>query len=870
MSSTQNGPTQPGHPEGIVPDDAFPDSEAFHRQRVGPYEIREVLGEGGMGVVYLAEQREPVRRQVALKVIKPGMDTRQVISRFEAERQALAVMDHPNIAKVFDGGATEDGRPYFVMELVRGAPITQHCNQNKLTIRERLALFLPICQAVQHAHQKGVIHRDLKPSNIIVTAVDGEAIPIVIDFGVAKAIDQRLSEYTIQTQAGHLVGTPAYMSPEQAEGSGLDIDTRADIYSLGVILYQLLAGALPFDDKDLQGLAAMYTLLEREPPTPSSRFNSLADRRTTIAEDRRTDPVTLGKKLKGDLDWITMKAMEKDRARRYETANALLFELRRHLNDEPVLARAPSAGYRLGKFVKRHKTGVAGAAIAVVALLISSVLVSYWAIEATRARGAADARRGQAEDLIAFMVGDLREKLEPVGRLEVLDDVGDKALEYFAALPEEELSDEELFRRSQSLTQIGEVRIGQGDLPAALKAFEGSLALAKDLAGRDPENGDWQVGLGAAHFWVGYIYYLQDDLDAALGPMSDYLAVSQALVARDPQNLDWQLELAYGYSNIGSIKEGKGDLEGALDAYRSSLGITTLLAEADPDNLDLKNDLAVEYNKVAVVLQRLGDLGGAMEMFLIERELREGLVEENSSHATWLELLGVNHSYIGDLRRARGEMEAALADYEAAQGIARGLLARDPSNADWERGLAISLHDVGLARLALGQGQRAVTELSASRARLQDLVARDPTNTTWRRHLGASQAGLSRAHMSGARYTAARVEAERAITTFESIVQDSPDSRTARRGLASSCILLGEVLERLGEAEPARAAWLRALETIEPFARAERQTEFLAVWAAALLHLERLDEAGPVIESLVERGYRDPEFVVLARSKGAL
>jgi serine/threonine-protein kinase len=829
-----------------------------------------VLGEGGMGVVYLAEQTEPIRRQVALKVIKPGMDTRQVIARFEAERQALAVMDHPNIAKVFDGGATPDGRPYFVMERVEGVPITLYCDEGRLSIRQRLELFLAACQAVQHAHQKGVIHRDLKPSNILVSRQDGVAVPKVIDFGIAKAIDQRLGEQTIQTQTGHLIGTPAYMSPEQAESSGLDIDTRSDIYSLGIILYQLLVGELPFDEKDLQGLAALYTLLEKEPPTPSGRYQSLAERRAIVAAQRNTDPATLSRKLKGDLNWITMKAIEKDRARRYETANALVFELRRYLNDEPVLARAPSRGYRLRKFVKRHRAAVAGAAAAAIVLLVSSITVAYWAIEATRARSVADSRRVQAEDLITFMVDDLRSKLEPLGRLDVLQDVGDKALDYFAALPEEELSQDELFRRSQTLTQIGQVRMAQGNLPAALEAFDGSLALAKDLARRDPQNGDWQVGLGAAHFWVGYIYYLQDDLDSALGPMTDYLEVSKALVARDPENLEWQLELAYGYSNIGSIKEGQGDLEGALAAYRSTLGITTLLAEADPEDPDLKNDLAVEHNKVAVVQQKLGDLDGALEMFSVERTLREELVGEDPSHATWLELLGVNHNYMGDLRRARGEMTSALAEYEAAEQIARRLFARDTSNADWERGLAIIQHDLGLALLALGQKRRAVAELQSSRVRFQELVARDPTNTTWQRHLGAAQAGLGRAYLSDGRYAEARTEAERSMATFESIVRQSPHNRTALRGLASSYILQGEVHQRLGDAERARGAWMHALETIEPLAREERQTEFLAVWAAVLLHLERMDDAAPIVASLVERGYRDPELVVLARSKGAL
>jgi hypothetical protein len=304
------------------------------------------LGEGGCGTVYVAEQSEPVRRRVALKVIKLGMDTKQVIARFEAERQALAMMDHPNIAKVLDGGATENGRPYFVMELVRGIKITEYCDQATLTTAERLDLFIKVCQAIQHAHQKGIIHRDIKPSNILVTLHDGAPVPKVIDFGIAKASEGRLTDATIYTQLHQFIGTPAYMSPEQAEMTGLDIDTRSDIYSLGVLLYELLAGNTPFDAKELmaQGIDTMRkTIREQEPPRPSTRFATLEDKEsTTTAKRRSVEKSKLVHQLKGDLDWIVMKCLEKDRTRRYDTANGLAADLKRHLGNEPVLARPPS------------------------------------------------------------------------------------------------------------------------------------------------------------------------------------------------------------------------------------------------------------------------------------------------------------------------------------------------------------------------------------------------------------------------------------------------------------------------------------------------------------------------------------------------
>src|SRR5256886_3312102 len=327
--------------------------------RIGHYKLREKIGEGGCGIVYVAEQEEPVRRRVALKVIKPGMDTRQVVARFEAERQALAMMDHPNIAKVLDAGTTENGRPYFVMELVRGIRITDYCDQNHLDTTQRLELFIQVCNAVQHAHQKGIIHRDLKPSNILVTLHDGVPVPKIIDFGIAKATEGRLTDLTDYTQLHQFIGTPAYMSPEQAEMSGLDIDTRSDIYSLGVLLYELLTGDTPFDARDLlkQGLDGIRrTIREIEPPRPSTRLATLTDaQRTTVAKARSTDSVKLRSQLRGDLDWVVMKCLEKNRSRRYETANGLAMDLSRFLHNEPVVARPPSATYRLEKPGRRDK-----------------------------------------------------------------------------------------------------------------------------------------------------------------------------------------------------------------------------------------------------------------------------------------------------------------------------------------------------------------------------------------------------------------------------------------------------------------------------------------------------------------------------------
>jgi len=371
-------------------------------KRIGNYKLLERIGEGGCGVVYMAEQERPVRRRVALKIIKLGMDTKSVIARFEAERQALAMMDHPNIARVLDAGATETGRPFFVMELVRGFKITEYCDTNHLDTQKRLELFVQVCHAIQHAHQKGIIHRDIKPSNILVTLHDSVPVPKVIDFGIAKATEVQLTEKTLFTAYAQIIGTPAYMSPEQAEMSGLDIDTRADIYSLGVLLYELLTGRPPFDPKQLMqsGVDQMRrTLLEREPQKPSTILTTLQnDELTATAKQRHAEPPRLISQLKGDLDWIVMKALEKDRKRRYETANALAMDIQRYLHNEPVVARPPSRMYRLQKLVRRNQAVFASAA-AITLVLICGLAVSTWLFfrERDARKRAVEAERLQAE-----------------------------------------------------------------------------------------------------------------------------------------------------------------------------------------------------------------------------------------------------------------------------------------------------------------------------------------------------------------------------------------------------------------------------------------------------------------------------------------
>ncbi|MEO7299032.1 MAG: serine/threonine-protein kinase [Verrucomicrobiota bacterium] len=569
--------------------------------RIGRYKLLEQIGEGGCGVVYMAEQLEPVRRRVALKVIKLGMDTKSVIARFEAERQALALMDHPNIAKVLDGGATDTGRPYFVMELVRGIKITDYCDQNSLSTTDRLELFIQVCQAIQHAHQKGIIHRDIKPSNILVTQHDDVAVPKVIDFGIAKATTGQLTDKTVFTAFAQFIGTPAYMSPEQAQMSGLDIDTRADIYSLGVLLYELLTGNPPFDGTKLiaAGLDEMRRKIrEDEPPRPSTCLSTMtAIDLTTVAKHRHEEPPKLIHLIRGDLDWLVMKCLEKDRTRRYETASALATDLQRHLDDEPVVARPPSNLYRFQKLVRRNKLAFA-ATSAVMAALVLGVFVSSWqALRATRAEREQNHLRQQAQAeaarnrQAAIFLGNLAETLRQDRNLTNSESAYRESLAMWRKLHGNDHPSTDF-----SLSGLSYVLEDQGKLAEAETLTREALDNARKSSTNDPTRLEFLVAA------LANVLRFQSNYAGAELLNREALAIARLFATNDLSRLELRI------ADVADILRRQEKYAEAEPFFREALTRARQFTTNDPSRLRGR------INDLADVLKRQGKFTEAQEV----------------------------------------------------------------------------------------------------------------------------------------------------------------------------------------------------------------------------------------------------------------
>ena len=663
-------------PEAINETLGTNDRDVAEPRQIGPYKLLEQIGQGGFGTVYMAEQTAPVRRKVAVKILKPGMDSKEVITRFEAERQALAMMDHPNISRVIDGGTTETGRPYFVMELVRGVPVTEYCDEARLTTDERLELFIDICRAVQHAHQKGIIHRDLKPSNVLVTMHDDKAVPKVIDFGIAKAVNQQLTDRTLFTGYQQMLGTPLYMSPEQAQMSGIDVDTRSDVYSLGVMLYELLTGTTPFDRETMSkanfdDLRRM--IREQEPPRPSTRVTTLkAEARTTMADRRRVDQRRVSDELRGELDWIVMKSLEKDRTRRYESASALAADLQRYLDDEPVLACPPSVTYRTSKFIRHHRVFLIAAALILLASVTGTIVSARQAIRAHEAEQQSSANYELARGVVDDMYTQIAEKWlsEKGDATELQREFLGKAMAFYESTANRVSSDPVFdIERMRAKQRVCAMQMKLGEYKAAEAGLKDLIVQCHEKAKENPALHDFAILELNATRSLGSLLASRGEREAGTTQYEQTAVLLQSLTTETKLTEAQKAGLADTAASLCSALQQSDRKDASEAAIQTALRLSQELLNADPGSWDHRMGMAKTLDRQGVQRMWFGDRQKeANAVFLESKEQLEKLFLERPKDKTCRENLAGVYLSLGVLAGWASEKTLAI-EYER-KGVA--------------------------------------------------------------------------------------------------------------------------------------------------------------------------------------------------------
>jgi serine/threonine protein kinase/Flp pilus assembly protein TadD len=800
----------------------------------GRYTLVEKIGEGGMGEVWVAKQTEPVKRKVALKLIKAGMDSRAVLQRFEQERQALALMDHPNIARVLDGGLTPEGHPFFVMELVNGLPLTRFCDEARLTPRQRLELFAPICQAVQHAHQKGIIHRDLKPANILVTLIDGKPIPKVIDFGVAKATAGKLTDESLSTQFGAVVGTLEYMAPEQAGYSGADIDTRSDIYSLGVILYELLTGLRPLDAKRLRQAAlseAVRILREEEPSKPSTRL-STEESLPSLAALRQTEPKKLMALLRGELDWVVMKCLEKQRDRRYETANGLARDVQRYLADEPVEARPPTAGYRLRKFLRRNKGPVLAAGLVLLALLGGIIGTTFGMVhaeqrrlEAEEARGREAEQRAKAEKardrtrqaldaMTSSVTGDslTTQKEISAEQKKFLTEV----LSYYQEFAGETADDEQSrFRTAEAADRVGMIELRLGRKAEAAAAYDLARDGFEKLAADFPAVPLYRLNLAIGHNNLGL---LLNDLGKGSEAKQQYrqaLALLEKLAADFPAVPEYRQTLAESHYNLGILLRDMGKWAEAEQQYRQALALQEKLAADFPAVPLYRLELANSRSNRGALLHDLGEGAEAEQQYRQALALQEKLAADFPAVPLYRHGLANGHHNLGILLADVGKHQEAEREYRQVLALQEKLAADFPAVPRYRQELANSHNGLGNLLRDLGEGAEAEQQHRQALALQEKLAADFPAVPEYRQELAGSHTNLGVLLAGLGKRAEAEQQYRQARVLQEQLAADFPAMPRYRKALAASHNNLGRVLAGQGKVPEAEQQYRQALALYE-------------------------------------------------------